>query len=66
MIVPHLEKLKKMAFGLKLYNKLISLYPELLKKSTTEPTKKKITISFSSSALTVKPKKLITSIINKK
>ena len=66
MIVPHLEKLKKMAFGLKLYNKLISLYPELLKKSTTEPTKKKININFSSSALAVKPKKLITSIINKK
>jgi hypothetical protein len=40
-----LEKLKKMAFGLKLFNKLVSLYPELLEKSSTDQTKKKITIN---------------------
>jgi hypothetical protein len=29
VIQPHLEKLKKMPYGVKLYNKLTSTYPEL-------------------------------------
>lgn len=45
LIAPHMEKLKKMAFGLKLYNKLVGLYPELLEKAPSELTKKKISIN---------------------
>lgn len=46
-----MEKLKKMAFGLKLYNKLVSLYPELLEKTPPDQTKKKITINLGSKGL---------------
>jgi hypothetical protein len=45
LIAPHMEKLKKMAFGLKLYNKLVSLYPELLERAPADQVKKKITIN---------------------
>jgi hypothetical protein len=39
-----------MAFGLKLFNKLVSLYPELLEKNSIDQTKKKITINLGSKA----------------
>ena len=55
-----MEKLKKMAFGLKLYNKLTTLYPELLEKAPAEQSKKKITLNLGSSGQNITKKRTAT------